>query len=130
MFVDPYRIAKVGLAAAGTTLGVQVTTDKPPAQLVVNEYGQEEYFQDASMLEAGIKRATGIIEQIDAKVLAKFLYTAQKKAVEVGKEHKAMVNADPELRALMGPEVNERWDEELKDLARNLRSAELPTSMD
>lgn len=62
------------------------------------------------MLEAGITRATEAIEQIDAKIVAKFLYTAQKKGVEVTKEHKNMVDADPELRALMLPTGNGDWD--------------------
>jgi hypothetical protein len=120
MLFDPYRFAKVGLAAAGTTLGMQVATDKPAPQLVINEYGQEEYLQEASMLENGIKRATGVIEQVDAKIVAKFLYTVQKKSVEVAKEHESMVRADPELSAMMGP----TWDEGLKELEQELRAKE------
>lgn len=118
MLFDPYRIAKIGLAAAGTTLGVQVSTDKPPPELVVNEYGQEEYFQDASMLEHSITRATKVIEQIDAKIVARFFYAAQKKGFEVSKEHSAMVQSDPELSAMWDLDTNEAGGVSLEEIDR------------
>jgi len=136
MLIDPYNIAKVGLVAAGTTLGVQVATDKPPPQLIVNEYGQEDYFQDVSRIEAGITRATKVTEEIDAKIVAKFLHALQKKALEVAREHESLVEADPELRAMVqgkqgvlqgiqrklkSADGDENWDRSFKELERSLR---------
>lgn len=72
------------------------------------------------MIEAGITRATKVTEEIDAKIVAKFLHALQKKALEVAREHESLVEADPELRAMMQGDGDENWDRSFKELERSL----------
>lgn len=92
VFTDVYHFAKVGLTTSAVCLGGKVALDKPAPIEVTNPNGSIELVQKLSMIEKGIEEATYLIEEIDAKLLARFFLATQRKASEVSRiVHKAQL---------------------------------------
>ena len=52
--MDIYHAAKVGLATAGTALGMQIAIDKPAPEVRTDEFGNQQIIEYASKLEEGL----------------------------------------------------------------------------